>query len=119
VKPESGSRRIYGDHVFVRSIRVDGFMSFGQPVQLDLDAGLTVITGPNGAGKTNLGSCLDVVRALLAGHGTPESERLDRYEDAGFEGADGFEIRIGADLDQPYEKELVSRHLTCSLRSAA
>lgn len=97
--------------MFVRFIGVDGFTSFGQPVQLDLDEGLTVITGPNGAGKTNLGSCLDVMRSVLAAHKTPQSERLELYADAGFEGADGFVIRIGVDLDQPHEHELVRSYV--------
>jgi hypothetical protein len=97
--------------VFVRFIGVAGFTSFGQPAQLDLDDGLTVVTGPNGAGKTNLGSSLDVLRCVLADHGTSDSERLSLYEGAAFDGADAFTIKVGVDFDQPHERALVSSYV--------
>src|ERR1022692_2095584 len=68
--------------VFLRRIKIDGFLSFGQPAELNLGPGLTVVTGPNAAGKSNIGRCLDVARAVLAAHDDPEAERLDLYRDA-------------------------------------
>jgi hypothetical protein len=82
-------------------------LSFGQPVELNLGPGLTVVTGPNGAGKTNIGRCLDVARAVLAAHGDLEAQRLDLYEEAGFEGAPEFMIELAMELDQPWEQDLV------------
>lgn len=94
--------------VQLQSIEADGFLSFGRPVRLDLGAGLTVVTGPNGAGKSNLGRCLDLARASVRPAGSdPAAERLDLYKDAGYEGADRFTVRLGIELDQPWERDLV------------
>ena len=71
--------------MFLRWMGIDGFLSFGKPAEFSLEPGLTVVTGPNGAGKSNIGRCLDVARAVLAAPGSPEAERLDLYQDAGFE----------------------------------
>jgi DNA repair ATPase RecN len=43
--------------VFLQRIEIDRFLSFGQPAELNLGAGLTVVTGPNAAGKSNIGRC--------------------------------------------------------------
>jgi hypothetical protein len=67
---------------------------------------LTVVTGPNAAGKSNIGRCLDVARAVLAAHDDPEAERLDLYQDAGYEDAPGFTIKLGIELDQAWEQDL-------------
>jgi AAA domain/AAA domain, putative AbiEii toxin, Type IV TA system len=94
--------------VQLQSIEADGFLSFGRPVRLDLGAGLTVVTGPNGAGKSNLGRCLDLARASVRPAGSaPAAERLDFYKDAGYEGADRFTVRLGIELDQQWERDLV------------
>jgi energy-coupling factor transporter ATP-binding protein EcfA2 len=97
--------------VFVRSIWVQDFLSFSESPALRLGPGLTVITGPNGAGKSNLARSLDVTRALLAPHDHPESERLDLYREAGFEGATEFTIKLDMALDQPWEQDLVRTHV--------
>jgi hypothetical protein len=97
--------------VFLRCIEVDRFLSFGQRTQLNLGPGLTVVTGPNGAGKSNIGRCLDIARAVLAAHDDPESERLDLYHDAGYEGASEFTVMLGIDLDQPWEQDLVRTYV--------
>jgi OLD-like protein/AAA domain-containing protein/putative AbiEii toxin of type IV toxin-antitoxin system len=94
--------------VQLQSICADGFLSFGRPVRLELGTGLTVVTGPNGAGKTNLGRCLDLARASVRPTSSdPASERLDLYKDAGYEAADRFTVRLGIDMDQQWERELV------------
>jgi energy-coupling factor transporter ATP-binding protein EcfA2 len=93
--------------VLLRWIEADGFLSFGRGVRLNVDAGLTVVTGPNAAGKSNLGRCLDVAVAVLAGGGDQARRRLDLYEDAGYEGAENFAVRLGIELDQEWERELV------------
>ncbi|NJR20507.1 MAG: AAA family ATPase [Hyphomonadaceae bacterium] len=38
----------------VTDLRVMGFKSFVDPVQLKIEAGLTGIVGPNGCGKSNI-----------------------------------------------------------------
>jgi AAA domain len=100
--------------VFLRRIKIDGFLSFGQPAELNLGPGLTVVTGPNAAGKSNIGRCLDAARAVLAAHDDPEAERLDLYHDAGFEGAAEFMIKLDIELDQLWEQDLVRTYARAS-----
>lgn len=97
--------------MFLRCIEIDRFLSFGQRTHLNLGPGLTVVTGPNGAGKSNIGRCLDVARTVLAAHDDSESERLDLYHDAGYEGASEFTVKLGIDLDQPWEHDLVRTYV--------
>lgn len=104
--------------MFLRRMKIDGFLSFGRPVELRLGRGLTVVTGPNAAGKSNIGRCLDVARAVLAAHGTPEADRLDLYQDAGFEGATEFMISLGIELDQPWERDLIQTYVRASYVSS-
>jgi hypothetical protein len=93
--------------VLLRWIEADGFLSFGQQVHVDVGPGLTVVTGPNGAGKSNLGRSLDYVRAVIGrAGGDPAAERLDLYDDAGYEGAASFTVRLAVDLDQGWERDL-------------
>lgn len=80
--------------MLVEWVEAEGFLSFGASVRLEVGSGLVVVTGPNGAGKSNLGRCLDLARAVI-GHagGDPAAERLDLYEDTGYEGARSFSVR--------------------------
>jgi hypothetical protein len=106
--------------LFLRRIEIDGFLSFGQHAELNLGPGLTVVTGPNAAGKSNIGRCLDVARAVLAAHDDPETERLDLYQDAGYESATEFTIKLGIDLDQPWEQDLIRTYIrACYVMSGA
>jgi hypothetical protein len=100
--------------MLLRSIWSKGFLSFGEPVDLRVDPGLTVVTGPNGAGKSNLGRCLEVGRAAIGrAAGDPAAGRLEAYQDAGYQGAGQFEVRIGLDLDHQWERDLV-RSFVCA-----
>lgn len=100
--------------MFLQRIEIDRFLSFGQPAELTLGSGLTVVTGPNAAGKSNIGRCLDVARAVLAAPDDPEAERLDLYQDAGYEDAPEFTINLGIDLDQAWERDLVRTYVRAS-----
>lgn len=100
--------------MFLQRIEMDRFLSFGRHAELTLGPGLSVVTGPNAAGKSNIGRCLDVARAVLAAQDDPEAERLDLYQDAGYEDAPEFTIRLGIDLDQAWEKDLVWTYVRAS-----
>jgi hypothetical protein len=95
--------------VLLRSVEAEGFLSYGRLVRLEVGPGLTVVTGPNAAGKSNLGRCLDVVRAVVqsASGDAVARQRLELYKDAGYEGAVEFTIRLGVDLDQEWEQDLI------------
>jgi hypothetical protein len=94
--------------MLLRWVEANGFLSFGKPVRLDVGTGLTVVTGPNGAGKSNLARCLDLARAAVGPAGNDSvTERLNLYKDAGYEGAPSFTVRLGIELDQQWEHDLV------------
>ncbi|MGH3052321.1 MAG: AAA family ATPase, partial [Gaiellaceae bacterium] len=38
----------------LRSIRLRGFKSFPEPVEIRLEPGVAVVVGPNGSGKSNV-----------------------------------------------------------------
>ncbi|MET8630934.1 hypothetical protein ABZW30_45870 [Kitasatospora sp. NPDC004669] len=89
--------------------RVDArdFLSFGD-LRLLVRPDLTVVTGPNGAGKSNLGQAVDVVCTLLGSYtGVPDNGRLGLFAQAGRFGSERFEIALGIELDQPWERDLV------------
>lgn len=48
---------------------------------------------------------------MLAPHDHPESGRLDLYEEAGFEGAAEFTVKLDMVLDQPWEQDLVRTYV--------
>ncbi len=64
-------------------LRLIGFKSFVDPVELDILSGLTGIVGPNGCGKSNL---LEALRWVM-GENRPSSVRSGSMDDVIFAGA--------------------------------
>ncbi|MFI2298396.1 AAA family ATPase [Actinacidiphila glaucinigra] len=90
------------------SVSANQFMSFNS-LQLDLNGDSVVITGPNSAGKSNIGRVVDVVRSTLGAYsGDADRERLELYSRAPRLGGRRFRASIEIELDQDWEKELVS-----------
>ena len=58
----------------LRAIRIRGFKSFPEPVEVRLEPGVAVVVGPNGSGKSN------VADALLWASWQPEPERAPSGE---------------------------------------
>ena len=63
--------------MFLKSISLAGFKSFGGRANLELDPGITVIVGPNGSGKSNI---VDAVAWVTGGQST-RTLRADRSDD--------------------------------------
>ena len=42
----------------LRSIKLRGFKSFPEPVEVRLESGVAVVVGPNGSGKSNVADAL-------------------------------------------------------------
>jgi chromosome segregation protein len=65
-----------------RRLRLAGFKSFVEPVDLLIEPGLTGVVGPNGCGKSNL---LEALRWVM-GEGSPKSMRSGGMDDVIFAG---------------------------------
>ncbi|WP_374599055.1 chromosome segregation SMC family protein [Sphingosinicella sp.] len=75
-----------------RRIRLAGFKSFVDPVELRIDDGLTGVVGPNGCGKSNL---LEAIRWVM-GESSAKSMRGGGMEDVIFAGTDRRPARDAA-----------------------
>ena len=69
----------------LRAIKLRGFKSFPDPVEVRLDRGVGVIVGPNGSGKSNVA---DAIR-WAAGSLSPNELRAEKPDDVLFAGAAG------------------------------
>ena len=67
----------------ITRLRVSGFKSFSEPVELQLEAGLTGIVGPNGCGKSNI---VEALRWAM-GESSAKGLRGDEMEDVIFNGS--------------------------------
>ncbi len=74
----------------LRSVRLRGFKSFPDAVEVKLEPGVAVVVGPNGSGKSNVADAI----VWAAGSLTPSEMRAERPDDVLFGGAEG---RAGAD----------------------
>jgi chromosome segregation protein len=75
----------------LRSLRLRGFKSFPDPVEVRLEPGVAVIVGPNGSGKSNVSDALLWATGTLA----PTELRAEKPDDVLFAGSSG---RGGADF---------------------
>ncbi|MDQ3751813.1 MAG: AAA family ATPase, partial [Actinomycetota bacterium] len=76
--------------MYVRSLRVAGFKSFGDPVTFEWKPGVNAIIGPNGSGKSNIADAM----AWVLGSQAPSSLRSASMEDVIFAGSQRRE-RLG------------------------
>ena len=66
----------------LRTIRIRGFKSFPDPLELRLEPGVAVVVGPNGSGKSNIADAV----VWAAGSLTPSELRAERPDDVLFAG---------------------------------
>jgi chromosome segregation protein len=71
--------------VHLRAIRIRGFKSFPDPVEVRLEPGVAVVVGPNGSGKSNIADALLWASGSLA----PTELRAEKPDDVLFAGAGG------------------------------
>ena len=69
----------------LRAIRIRGFKSFPEPVEVRLEPGVAVVVGPNGSGKSNVADAL----LWAAGSLSPSELRAEKPDDVLFAGAGG------------------------------
>ena len=44
--------------MYFKKIKMHGFKSFAEPVNIEFDRGITCIVGPNGSGKSNISDAI-------------------------------------------------------------
>ena len=66
----------------LRSIRLRGFKSFPDPVEIRLEPGVAVVVGPNGSGKSNVADAI----VWAAGSLSPTELRAEKPDDVLFAG---------------------------------
>ena len=67
----------------LRTIRLRGFKSFVEPLELTLEPGVAVVVGPNGSGKSNVADAI----VWAAGSLTPSELRAEKPDDVLFGGS--------------------------------
>jgi chromosome segregation protein len=68
--------------VHLRSLRIRGFKSFPDPLEVALEPGVAVVVGPNGSGKSNIADAV----VWAAGSLTPSELRAEKPDDVLFSG---------------------------------
>jgi chromosome segregation protein len=71
--------------VHLRAIKLRGFKSFPEPVEVRLEPGVAVVVGPNGSGKSNVADAL----LWASGSLSPSELRAERPDDVLFAGSPG------------------------------
>ena len=95
----------------VSRLKLAGFKSFAEPVEVRIDPGLTGVVGPNGCGKSNI---VDAIRWVM-GESSARGLRGGEMEDVIFAGSDArppfdfaevalvLEQSAGGDAGRPVE----------------
>jgi chromosome segregation ATPase len=69
----------------LRAIKLRGFKSFPEPVEIRLEPGVAVVVGPNGSGKSNVSDAI----VWAAGSLAPSELRAEKPDDVLFAGGNG------------------------------
>ena len=69
----------------LRAIRIRGFKSFPDPVEVRLEPGVAVVVGPNGSGKSNVADAL----LWASGSMSPSELRAEKPDDVLYAGSGG------------------------------
>jgi chromosome segregation protein len=105
--------------VHLKAIKLRGFKSFVDPVEIQLEPGVAVVVGPNGSGKSNVSDSI----LWATGSMSPGELRAEKPDDVLFVGSAGraqtdfaevdllFDNSDGAWPDLPYSEVSVARRL--------
>ncbi|HEX2044986.1 MAG TPA: AAA family ATPase, partial [Gaiellaceae bacterium] len=69
--------------MYLRSVRLRGFKSFPDPVEVRLEPGVAVVVGPNGSGKSNVADAI----VWAAGSLSPTELRAEKPDDVLYSGS--------------------------------
>jgi chromosome segregation ATPase len=104
--------------VYLRCLKLRGFKSFPDPVEVRLEPGVAVVVGPNGSGKSNVADAV----IWAAGSLSPSELRAEKPEDVLYAGskdrpaADWCEVELLFDNEDgegplPYAELSIARRL--------
>ena len=85
----------------LRSIRLRGFKSFPDPVEVRLEPGVAVVVGPNGSGKSNIADAI----VWAAGSLSPSELRAEKPDDVLFAGGPGRAAAEFAEVELLFDNE--------------
>jgi len=87
--------------VHLRSLRLRGFKSFPDTLELKLEPGVAVVVGPNGSGKSNVADAI----VWAAGSLTPSELRAEKPDDVLFNGAEGRTPSESCEVELVFDNE--------------
>jgi chromosome segregation protein len=104
--------------VYLRALKLRGFKSFPDPIEVRLEPGVAVVVGPNGSGKSNVADAI----VWAAGSLSPSALRAEKPEDVLYAGskerpsADWCEVELLFDNEDgegplPYTELSIARRL--------
>jgi chromosome segregation protein len=105
--------------VHLKAVKLRGFKSFVDPVEVRLEPGVAVVVGPNGSGKSNISDAI----LWATGSLSPHELRAEKPDDVLFAGSAGrspvdhcevelvFDNADGAWPDLPFSEVSLSRRL--------
>ena len=85
----------------LRSLRLRGFKSFPEQLELQLEPGVAVVVGPNGSGKSNVADAI----VWAAGSLTPSELRAEKPDDVLFNGAEGRKPADTCEVELVFEND--------------
>src|SRR5438552_7768847 len=85
----------------LRAIRIRGFKSFPEPVEVRLEPGVAVVVGPNGSGKSNVADAL----LWASGSLSPNELRAEKPDDVLFAGSPGRQPADFCEVELLFDNE--------------
>jgi chromosome segregation protein len=87
--------------VHLRAIKLRGFKSFPEPVEVRLEPGVAVVVGPNGSGKSNVADAL----LWASGSLSPHELRAEKPDDVLFAGSPGYAAADFCEVELLFDNE--------------
>ncbi|MGH3135491.1 MAG: chromosome segregation SMC family protein [Gaiellaceae bacterium] len=85
----------------LRTLRLRGFKSFPEPLEITLEPGVAVIVGPNGSGKSNIADAI----VWAAGSLTPSELRAEKPDDVLFAGGGDRKAAEHCEVELVFDNE--------------
>ncbi len=85
----------------LRTLRIRGFKSFPDPLEIRLEPGVAVIVGPNGSGKSNVADAV----VWAAGSLTPSELRAEKPDDVLFAGGSDRKAAEHCEVELVFDNE--------------